>query len=433
MQTHPPPVIQRPDGRLSDRRRQMKAQRPLRHRQRGAIALFMTVIILLAVTLTVIFTARTASMEQRMSANEVRAKQAANAAQAGLERAVAYVQGMGNNNVQQTFTADFAANGMTYRARLWNVDAATPPPACAVNPSLPAFTTGNTGNTPINTRNVLIYACGWSDDLSARKVAMVQIKAGPSLGYPPTNPVISRGAALVNGHARVFNLFNNLTVWAGANLSVSGNPGNTFVRHPNEEVPSLDLLKSLSDSDGNALLLPGKPATCGNKVGKYVCTTDKAKVGPDVIDHDLSIADLNDAEFFQNFMGMNKADYKNNIATAVYTTSSPDLSQVAGQVVWIEHNDVNLSGTVGSRANPVVLVVNGDLRISGQFTFYGVIYVDGDLWATGGPEFYGSVIIRGDLDKGAGTPYFIFDPVAASGANELGRRSVISGTWRDWL
>ncbi|WP_006786800.1 PilX N-terminal domain-containing pilus assembly protein [Thiorhodospira sibirica] len=297
MHRHPPPVALRPEGRPSTRYRHTSRPRPLPHRQRGAIALFMTVIILLAVTLTVIFTARTASMEQRMSANEVRAKQAANAAQAGLERAVAYVQG-GGIDVNQLFLADLDANGagMIYRARLWDPDPNAAPPQCPENPA--AMGTNN----PDSTRSTLIYSCGWSDDLSARKVAMIRTEAGPSLGFPPTNPVISKGSTLVNGNARVFNLFNNLTVWAGGELDLNGNPGNTFVRAPEYPVPSLE---NLTDLD----LLPGKPANC-QATGKYICTSNKSVIGHDIIDYDLSLSSLSGQDFFRNFMGMNPTDYK---------------------------------------------------------------------------------------------------------------------------
>lgn len=412
MHRHPPPVALRPEGRLSTRYRHTSRHRLLPHRQRGAIALFMTVIILLAVTLTVIFTARTASMEQRMSANEVRAKQAANAAQAGLERAVAYVQG-GGTDVTQLFSANFATDGMTYRARLWDPDPDAAPPQCPENPA--AMGTNN----PDSTRSTLIYSCGWSDDLSARKVVTMLVQAGPSVGYPPTNPLISKGSVDTNGRARVFNLFNNLTIWTGGVLDVTGNPGNTFVRNPDFPRPDI------SDP------LPNEPANCGVHTA-YVCTTDANVTGPDMIHSDLSLSSLTSDEFFENFMGLSKADYRNTVATV--KQPNDDLSNVGGQVIWIDGNpSVSIGGQIGTRTNPVILVINGDANTSGNTVLYGIFYVTGDLTVTGTPKFYGSSIIEGEVDKAGGTPYFIFDPLAAGGASELGQRSTVPGTWRDWL
>ncbi|WP_139063976.1 hypothetical protein [Thiorhodospira sibirica] len=81
-----------------------------------------------------------------------------------------------------------------------------------------------------------------------------------------------------------------------------------------------------------------------------------------------------------------------------------------------------------------MLVINGNARATGTMNkFYGVLFITGDFRSVGNPEFYGSSIIQGEIEKAAGTPYFIYDPVSASNAGSLGRRSPVSGTWRDWL
>ena len=58
-------------------------------RQQGAATIFITIVLLLAVGLIALYANRGAIMEQRLAANEIRAKQAFAAANAGLDAALA--------------------------------------------------------------------------------------------------------------------------------------------------------------------------------------------------------------------------------------------------------------------------------------------------------------------------------------------------------
>ncbi|HHO69901.1 MAG TPA: hypothetical protein ENN02_00255, partial [Halothiobacillus sp.] len=60
--------------------------------QQGMATVMAALVLLVAATLIVLFTARSAFMEQRISGNEVRAKQAMAAAQAGFDHALAHIQ-----------------------------------------------------------------------------------------------------------------------------------------------------------------------------------------------------------------------------------------------------------------------------------------------------------------------------------------------------
>lgn len=79
-------------------------------RQRGLATLVIALIIMVAVTLTVLFTAQTSILEERMAANETRMKQTTNAAQAGLERAVAFAQD-GEDDIGRLFEHDYSRTG----------------------------------------------------------------------------------------------------------------------------------------------------------------------------------------------------------------------------------------------------------------------------------------------------------------------------------
>lgn len=401
--------------------------------QRGAATLFVAVFLLLAVTVTVIFSAQTAFFEQRMFANELRAKQAAAAAQAGLEQALDYLAGSGNNPAElfpQNF--DVTTNDPVFRARFFDVDAL--PPACPEDPTAAPFS-GTLANVPPDTRRLILYSCGWSDDRSARKVAIQEVRAGPALGSPPNVPLVSQSVVDTRGRARAYNLFGNFSVWTGGDLDVDGNPGTTFIRNPDE--PFRETI------DWSTETLPTACRAGGSRVqGDYYCSSDQNEVGLDVVQNDKALASLGSDDFFLNFLGLPRTEYETTTATvitadALIQRSTDTSNPLGGQVFWINANageTIDLGNAVlGSQNNPLVLVINGPLKVTAQFRFYGVIYVAGDLTAVGGPKFYGSTIVEGEVAKAGGNPDFIFDPNILANASGSGRRVGLYGTWRNWV
>ncbi|WP_018865512.1 MULTISPECIES: PilX N-terminal domain-containing pilus assembly protein [unclassified Thioalkalivibrio] len=385
------------------------------HRMDGVASLLIALIIMVAVTITIIFAAQTSILEQRMSGNEIRAKQTAAAAQSGLETAMDHIR---RGNYDPSSVND-NANG-PYRVAYYSLDDA--PTGCSntaagfVAPTLP---------TDFDNREFVVMACGWSDDESASQAVLITMKAGPSLGNPPNNPIITRGGVDIRGNAEVFNAYNNLTIRTGSAVDISGNAGTTFMRQLTEQPPALD------DP------VPGP----GSSI--YREMSNKDRIGVDVLDYDPSM-NIPDDEFFERFMGAPREEYRDNLVTHHFEEGEfpgnlgPEYN---GQTIWVD-GDITLEGTIGTRENPVVMVVDGNVTARGQFDeFHGVLYVKEELVATGNPEFYGAAIIErnttilneADPDFIAGNPKFIFDPVAAGGASNVGRRGAVTGSWRDWL
>ncbi|WP_024327732.1 PilX N-terminal domain-containing pilus assembly protein [Thioalkalivibrio sp. AKL19] len=385
-------------------------------RQKGVATLLVALIIMVAITLTVLFTAQTSILEERMAANEVRMKLTGNAAQAGIDEAIAFA--IDNDDVTQQFGRDYTPDGRAtwYRAAYVAPDQIGNIPTCPGNPA--NFAAAIPGGPPENLRDTVIWSCGWSDDLTARKGITIGVRGAPSLADPPTNPLITRGGVDTNGRARVFNAYNNLTIWSGGELDVTGNPGNTFIR--NEDVAR--------PSDNDPIPALPQPPNCNTSDPFWECTTDANMVGPDVIAGDLQLASLTNDQFFLNFMGQDAESYRDSVVTE---RDPESIDGMTNEVIWFD-GDASLDGTVGTREAPVVLVVDGNADVTGNFEMHGVLYVRGDLRANGTPKFYGASVIEGETADIGGTPSFIYDPISASGAGNLGASGVLSGTWRDW-
>ena len=99
-------------------------------------------------------------------------------------------------------------------------------------------------------------------------------------------------------------------------------------------------------------------------------------------------------------------------------------------MIWVT-GDATLPDNVGSRAQPVILVINGNASVSGGITFHGLLYVSGKLTFTGNSVFYGSVAVGGKAD-GSGTPEIVYDRQVIGNVKRLGVRTAQAQSWRDW-
>ncbi|MCK8517108.1 pilus assembly PilX N-terminal domain-containing protein [Methylonatrum kenyense] len=397
--------------------------------QRGVVTVFTAIVFLVAVTLVVLFTAQTGILEQRMSANELRMKQTAFAAQGGVERAMAHMQ---ISNTPDDLRPDADENGRaTYRTVFLTLDVAGETfsgldDLCPALPTATFPTSAVEGFRASDLREAVILSCGWSDDRSSRKAIMVSMRAGPTVASEPDVPFIARGMVDFRGNANIYNAYRDQTIRTGSEPIISGNAAGLYTRFPGSEPPALsdpvpppgdDFYdrRSMRDRDHRA------------REGSRELFEDKAlQIGED--------------EFFEGFLGMGKSDYRETMVSHSLNGGNISIDEsMWGQVTWVD-GSARLDGSVGSRENPAVVIVDGNLTVRGNFEeFHGILYVTGDLTARGNPVFYGSVIVEGDgiFEETEtdifGTPSFIFDPLAVQRAGGSGIRSADSGSWRDWI
>lgn len=406
---------------------------PQRARQTGVATLLTSVIIMLMATVFIMAVSRTSLMELRISGNDIRSRQASSAAEAGLSFGLAYVAQTTQGGVTVPAGADKNSNGVVDEPTLTPTVLATgsytlafcDPTQSIADVSCPdvagAVACALAPATYFRTPRVV--ACGWSDDGLGRSMVSQNIGTVPPLSKTPTNPLTAKGAVNVTGSATVTNYYNNLTVWSGGSLSSIGNAGKTFVRSPTIPPPATSTAP------------PAPPASCSSSTD-YVCATDKNTTGPDVIDGDPTLSNLSDADLFKNYFGVaDIATYQANIASRPGVAAA-DVGTLAGvkQEAFVVNGDItsSMSFTIGSRDQPVVMIVNGNWSGGGNTTIYGVVYVTGNIDLAGNKTVYGSMVIEGTV-SGTGSLDIIYDPlVTDNAANHIGKPGTIPGTWRDW-
>lgn len=366
-------------------------------RQRGVVAVVTALVLLIIVTIVTVYVAKVVVMEQRISANEVRAKEAFEAADAGMNYAIGYL-GMSGGT-------DHDDDGV--------IDSGIQP--AGANYTVTIADAGSFATDGI----VRVTSVGSSDDGTGSHTIVQEVHVTSALGGSATHPLITRGLVGFSGNVSVINRETNATIWAGGELTSWGS-GGTFIADGTFEADGVT--PSVVQSSG--------------KFG------NETKTGVDVIDNSAELSSISDGsdDFFNNFFSGSK-DFTRNIAT--YQTTDTGLvdsggASIPGSMIWVDAPDSGFSlsnGTYGTVADPIILIVDGDLDLRSGPDINGFVYVTGDVSGGGGNvNITGALIVEGELQMSGGGTFIVeFDSNTLTnlGIDHMSA-SRLPGTWRDW-
>jgi hypothetical protein len=97
--------------------------------------------------------------------------------------------------------------------------------------------------------------------------------------------------------------------------------------------------------------------------------------------------------------------------------------------------DLTSDVSLGTDSHPVVLVVDGNLRIAGDFRLKGLLYLRGNLWdVTAGTAQVQGAVIAEDALTIAGTPAVARNDALLQRLQRLqGSLVRVPGSWRDFV
>lgn len=383
--------------------------------QRGVLTLAISIVILMLSTLVTFTVSKAILMEQKITNNEMRAKQAFEAAEAGMLAAVSYIQNDPDVNVDGVVDPVFDTN------------------ADGLGDS--NSTTIGTGSVTVTTTAlssdltaITIEAQGFSDDRSATRTITQNMVTINPLPNAPENPVIARGGVIVGGSATVHNPEGHSTIWSGNDIDLGSNNSTST------EVPDVSDIPSY----------PGcmdVPMTCA-----LVDASNRNIAGVDIIENDSSLGSLTDDQFFTNFFGLPPATYRSSMVTidSAPADVEADADTATHEVIWVE-GDASINGiTVGcavsvsgsgvcSAANtkPSIIIINGDLDLGGTPQFYGILYVTGNVTGTGNTTVYGAMVIGGSSSTTGSLDIWYSSEVLAN-TSKAGASASSAGTWKDF-
>jgi len=361
-------------------RRRIDTDRPILGTQRGAATLLVTVLIVLALGLTIAVSARVMRAEQRRAANDYQTQQACASAQAGLAAALRQLGSRGRLNL----TFDDAGWAYMEGPSSKLSDGAT-------------FTTAYTNEDlrPFDSGSVRIEARGHSAHGDGECTFRQLLRSRNVFDYIPQVPLISKDDIRLTGTVDIANAHGYIAAWAGGTIS-----GNQITVQLGQTPP-----RGTCNSHG----------LCGR---------------------DQRLARLGNDAFFTNFLAYPPAGIKaySRAVHCVRCRTADLLPPPEDAPIWLyapADTPVELPrGDFGTAEHPLVLVVDGDLRTPTATRLVGVVLIRGRWQIDGNVEIHGVVLSNGAV-TGRGRLDLSYDPVVIARVLQLSFYVKASGGWSD--
>lgn len=436
---------------------------PNRRLARGVASLTVVMVLFFVLSLVAAYTSRNLIFEQRTSGNQYRSTQAFEAAEAGLEWAMAMLN---SGRISDTCAASTTVADLSFRERYLSINAVTgnitPVPrvdapalslasSCVFNgtnwqcscpsngapvlilPSgngvFPAFRVRFVRPNPVQPGVVVIESngCTRADDTCLRFENDPQSGAGD--GRATVSAVIALQSGLVAPPIAALTVRGNLNV-AGAALGAY---------NANADPPP----------GGITIFAGGNVARTGLALG----STPGSLASESIIESDPKLADLPNAAtrtgrtapdlMFASMFGMWPDTYRTQpgtlvLACAAGTCNAAQVRTAAslnpGRMLWVAGNlDFNSAGDIGTLTNPVTIVATGNVGFTNDINVYGVVYSRAADWTTAGAgRVLGAGVAEGNL-IGAGTTTFVHDTTVLEALRlQSGSFVRVPGGWRDF-
>lgn len=388
----------------------------LARRQRGAVSLIMSLVLLVSITFVTLYTSKSVITEQKLANNDYRGRMAFETAEAGLASAITSLSedvdldddGILDGSTATEYLFDHNTDGDRQ-------DAGTDSNKVTVGSTFADVVTTDLSGGDFNI--IRIQSTGFSDDRTATRTIVRVITTLDPLPNSPENPLTTKGTVVINGSATVHNQEGHSTIWSGGDVDLGSN-NSTATNVAN--VAAADYPGCMDN-----------PGTCTT-----IQSSNKILVGLDVIEHDNNLSNLSNNEFFQNFFGSTPINYKDKQVTLETThgAADADLDGINGEVIWVDGSGGTtvLQGTsIGTAADPVILIIDGDLQFSGNPTVFGVVFITGNLAASGNTSITGAMVVAGTTTNSSGSLDIWFNSDVLNPPGGQGNKGSSAGSWSD--
>lgn len=370
----------------------MSTHLKLQKEQKGAV-LIVTLTLLFALTLLSSFSAKVVVTEQKLSTNEIHIAKSSHAADAGVDLFLANVAVEAQRDI---LLADGDTNGQPDGTIIGTLGTSDQTYAITL-----------TAPTPGDFKLIQVNSIGCSDGYAgtcdtnapSHKVILQYFSLTNAVHDAPSAPLIARGDVDIASSPDVINDFGDSVVLSGGTYS-----------------------------DNAATTIKSN-------------TFNVAAVPPYVVDSDATLASLTGDQFFESFFGASKATIRgySHVMNCMATCDKDDLhaaiaANTEGRIIWADGDIDLLNDTFGSVADPIVLIIDGNLTIRGGANINGLVYSTELTWnatGAGNSGINGAAIAENNIDV-TGNLVINFDPTVLSNleVNVVGVARV-SGSWID--
>ena len=385
--------------------------------QRGIAALFVTVMLCFAMILAVAVAHRNVGIEEQRSANVLRAATAFEAAEAGLEWALARVNDPSRSGADCLPSADAAA--VSFRERMVRIDTASGDlaPRAWID-----------GGTPVPLQAACVRGAeGWTCGCPAAERPLLPASIGSAIApafvvelaastRPDVIRVLATGCTR-NGGGATCAASVDAAGEATARLEASWSmlpalraaPAAALTVHGDVDVAAVSLGVHNLDATVGALAIHA-----GGRIGASALRIGApagASLGESLAGDDATLRTLSDDRFFARTFGMGPAAWTEQPAArrvdcAVDCAGRLGAAIAAGKRLLVIDGDATITGPAafGSADDPVIVVATGGLHLSGDIALYGVLHATALDWndaSAGGAYVRGAVVVGAYRGNGA--------------------------------
>lgn len=375
-------------------------------RQHGVATLVTALVLLLGITILTFASARVITTEHKIAANDYRAKQALEAAQAGMEVAL--------------YNANTNPGGIVSGTLVNN------PNSSPVRYNYVLNTVGGSSEM------LFVTATGYSDDQSASRALTQYLKYLPKHKWPQDTLACPKKIH-VKGDVTVVNTVTNRTATSGESVKT---------KLLNNETDSDDADDDDEDRNDDSV---------NRNQGSIFVTDAGSNVGTAGISQNYpAYAGDTTAEFFGEFFNDSMAAVKAgavqiNCPSDCSSTLAAAASANPGKILYLNTDGGNgkvqlkSPATIGSASAPVTIIVDGHLKFKSAATVYGFIFAtkkiqehgDGSLTLVGSLAAREKVKIHGKLNDNDPRSTLTYADKPANTTSLVGHYVKVSGTWTD--
>lgn len=384
--------------------------------QEGAATLLITVTILVLITLVSFYTSRSVLMEQRITNADARSKEAFQAAEAGIRRAMAYLtEDMDRDNDGEVDPLVIGSDGESPgTSNVLTLDSGATATITLFGPGADFGNPPSAIPTGSDDFRITIRSVGLAADGSATRTIWQTIAKIDPLPNVPSNPITTKGTVVIGGSATVHNPEGHSTIWSGSNVALGSNQSTaTNIANPND---------------------PNYPTCMSTGSCSVTQSSNNNHVGVDVIEYDASLASLTGSEFFRNFFGMSPQDYRRTMSTQTLEPAQVGTADgMTGEVIWVD-GDASFTGgpEIGSADEPVIMIIDGDASFSGNTNIHGIVMILGDINMTGNTTVTGAVVSNGNTSNTTGSLDIYYNSSVLQRTRNSGPVAASPGGWRDF-
>lgn len=412
-------------------------------KQRGAAALVITMLLVFAMLIVVAYANRNLVVEARSSANQYRSTQAFEAAEAGLEWALAKLND--NTPIGEDCLPSAVSGARSFRDRQLRDDGAGFIPV-----------SWNDGGTPAPLQATCVRSGGgWSCSCPAAGAPVLAPAAGRATAPAFTvefaagaRPGIVRAIATgcTRGDARCLATLDagheaaaSVEVAFGLVPGLRSAPGAALTSRGDVDAGASALGLHNTDAASGGVAVHAGGDVSGNAL-RITAPAGSALDGS-IVSGDTALSGLGGDRFFARWFGMDKAAWMaqpaaTRIACGGDCSSAVADAVAAGSRLLAIDGDLAIEGPVslGTTLRPIVIVSTGAMRLRGAVALHGVVVATSIDWRDAVVEasIQGAAISEGNYSGDAAADIVHDAAILARLQRSSGSFARVNGSWKDF-